>query len=45
MTSTTQGRIDFTEPGALDGWRYATGLRSNAGVQAIHHFEGRSLSD
>ncbi|WP_165552920.1 hypothetical protein [Kribbella speibonae] len=42
MTTTTQGRIDFTKPGALDGWHYATGLRSNAGTQIISRFEGRS---
>ncbi|MEQ4209429.1 glycoside hydrolase family 2 TIM barrel-domain containing protein [Actinopolymorpha sp. B9G3] len=45
MTSTTQGRIDFTQPGALDGWHYAAGLRSNAGTQAIGRLEGRSDSD
>ncbi|MEV6889482.1 glycoside hydrolase family 2 TIM barrel-domain containing protein [Kribbella sp. NPDC051137] len=42
MTTTTQGRIDFTQPGALDGWHYATGLRGNAGTQIIGRFEGRS---
>lgn len=42
LTATTQGRIDLTEPGALDGWRYATGLRSNAGSQEVHRLEGRS---
>ncbi|WP_433441284.1 sugar-binding domain-containing protein [Nonomuraea sp. CA-141351] len=44
MTATTQGRIDFTRPGALNGWHYATGLRSNAGIQAIGRFEGRSAT-
>ncbi|MFI7455357.1 glycoside hydrolase family 2 TIM barrel-domain containing protein [Nonomuraea sp. NPDC049714] len=42
MTGTTQGRIDFTRPGALDGWHYAVGLRGNAGPQAIGRLEGRS---
>ncbi len=41
-TATTQGRVDFTRPGALDGWRYATGLRANAGTQEVTRFEGRS---
>ncbi|MEV0164377.1 glycoside hydrolase family 2 TIM barrel-domain containing protein [Nonomuraea fuscirosea] len=41
MSSTTQDRIDFTEPGALDGWHYAAGLRGNAGTQAITRLEGR----
>ncbi|UFU03092.1 carboxypeptidase regulatory-like domain-containing protein [Ruania suaedae] len=41
LTTTTQGRIDFTEPGALDGWHYGVGLRSG-GVQELGHLEGRS---
>lgn len=41
-SGTTQGRIDFTQPGALDGWHYAVGLRGNAGTQAIGRLEGRS---
>ncbi|MBZ2197895.1 glycoside hydrolase family 2 TIM barrel-domain containing protein [Occultella gossypii] len=40
-TATTQGRIDFTEPGALEGWHYAVGMRSG-GVQTITSLEGRS---
>ncbi|MGW0202050.1 glycoside hydrolase family 2 TIM barrel-domain containing protein [Nonomuraea sp. NPDC003201] len=44
MTSTTQGRVDFTQPGALNGWHYAAGLRGNAGTQAIGRLEGRSAS-
>ncbi|MEO3791872.1 glycoside hydrolase family 2 TIM barrel-domain containing protein [Nonomuraea sp. B10E15] len=42
MTATTQGRVDFTLPGALDGWHYAAGLRGNAGTQAIDRLEARS---
>ncbi|MCL3862142.1 carboxypeptidase regulatory-like domain-containing protein [Actinotalea sp. K2] len=42
MTSSSQERIDLTQPGALDGWRYAAGLRGNSGVQALNGFEGRS---
>ncbi|KAB8196803.1 hypothetical protein FH608_008925 [Nonomuraea phyllanthi] len=42
MTATTQGRVDFTRPGALDGWHYAAGLRGNAGTQAIGRLVGRS---
>jgi hypothetical protein len=45
MTSTTQGRIDFTAPGALQGWRFAAGVRSNGGQQTINHLEGRSYPD
>ncbi|WP_156225860.1 glycoside hydrolase family 2 TIM barrel-domain containing protein [Pseudactinotalea suaedae] len=44
FTATTQGRIDLTAPGALDGWHYAVGLRSG-GVQSIGHLEGRSVDD
>ena len=40
-TATTQDRIDFTAPGALDGWHYAVGMRSG-GVQGIASLEGRS---
>ncbi|WP_159618954.1 sugar-binding domain-containing protein [Ruania rhizosphaerae] len=43
LTTTTQGRVDFTEPGALDGWRYGVGLRSG-GVQELNQLEGRSRS-
>lgn len=42
-SGTTQDRIDFTQPGALDGWHYAVGLRGNAGTQAIGRIEGRSV--
>jgi hypothetical protein len=42
LTTTTQGRIDFTQPGALADWHYATGLRSNAGTQVITRLEARS---
>ncbi|MEV0616742.1 sugar-binding domain-containing protein [Nonomuraea sp. NPDC050404] len=42
MTGTTQGRVDFTQPGALDGWHYGAGLRGNAGTQAITRLEARS---
>ncbi|MEU6713500.1 glycoside hydrolase family 2 TIM barrel-domain containing protein [Nonomuraea sp. NPDC046802] len=44
MTTTTQSRIDFTRPGALDGWHYAAGLRGNAGTQEIGRLEGRSVT-
>ncbi len=39
--ATTQGRIDFTAPGALDGWHYAVGMRSG-GMQSIASLAGRS---
>lgn len=42
-SGTTQGRIDFTRAGALDGWHYAVGLRGNAGTQAVGRIEGRSV--
>ncbi|MEV4359451.1 hypothetical protein [Nonomuraea sp. NPDC049625] len=44
ITRPTQGRVDFTQPGALNGWHYAAGLRGNAGTQAISRLEGRSAS-